>query len=321
MAEDEHDLIAAVKQLADELGQTPTITQARHHIRNYQSRLSQSNFVGEHTRIIEAAGLAPNKVGKKQINQAFEKNIEQHLQNYNQGLPDPRELAAPELYPRTATVSDIHWPFVNQRVIDKFYRFIESHKPDHIIINGDAADMFSASRFPRSHNIFTPIDEEQQFKKMCSEFWAQAKTLCPKAKLRMRMGNHDIRPLKRVLESIPSIEHWAEKYFKELMTFDGVETIIDPREECLIGNTLWNHGWGGRLGQHRDTVGFNIVVSHTHLAGISYKRMNGRIIFEMNTGFAGDPYSKGLSYTPNKTMNWTPAFGVTDEDGPRIILC
>lgn len=52
---------------------------------------------------------------------------------------------------------------------------------------------------------------------------------------------------------------------------------------------------------------------------MSFKRIGGKTLYELNAGYLGDPESKALSYTPTKITNWTLGWGYIDEDGPRFV--
>lgn len=311
---DKEQLVEEMKALSLSLGRTPYRYEFLHSVRGARHWMEK---VGTHYQeLLDLSGLAP--IPKERIsNKVFETPIEQHLQEYiPRPLPEDNRPT-----PRAAFISDIHWPFSNQRVLDKFYRHIEKTQPEWVVLDGDAWDMYSHGKFPRSHNLFTPQEEEDLAHKMNSVFWEEVQKAVKKVKCIQTLGNHDVRPLKRQLEALPSMHHWIEKHFKEMFTFPGVDTILDYRQEVQLGNVLIHHGYRSKLGDHRDYVMSNIVVGHTHMAGIVYRRLYGRTIWEMNIGYAGDPEAKGLTYTPQKMTNWTPAFGETDEDGPRVILC
>ena len=220
-----------------------------------------------------------------------------------------------------AIISDIHWPFHSQRVLDRFFRWVDDHKPEIVILDGDAWDMYSHGKFPRSHNVFTPKAEEDLARGHNIQFWTEVKRKSPKSKCYQMLGNHDVRPLKRTLEVAPAMEHWVQKIFTELFTFEGVETILDPRKELMFGDVMVHHGYKAQLGEHRDHALYNAIVGHTHRAGVVYRQLRGQVLFEMNCGYAGDPEAKGLTYTPQKITGWTQGFGALDEDGPRVIIC
>jgi hypothetical protein len=136
------------------------------------------------------------------------------------------------------------------------------------------------------------------------------------------MGNHDIRPLKQTLEHFPVGEDWIKEKLQEMFSFDGVQTIMDPREEFFLRDDICVfHGYRTQLGSHRDFILMSCFIGHTHKGGVVWRTIgrHGQQIFECNSGVAGDPESKGLSYTNQKIHNMTPGFAAMDALGPRFI--
>jgi hypothetical protein len=185
---------------------------------------------------------------------------------------------------------------------------------------GDLMDRYSHSRFPRSHNVYRPEQEDELARKGAEEMWAEVRKAAPRASLFQLLGNHDLRPLKQVLAAYPQMEKWAEKMLAESMTFEGVKTLHDPREELkLPGNVDVIHGYLGRLGDHRNYTLTNVVHGHTHTGGVVFRQVAGRVLWELDCGLAGDMESKALSYTPQKSTKHTLGWGFLDEYGPRFI--
>jgi UDP-2,3-diacylglucosamine pyrophosphatase LpxH len=207
---------------------------------------------------------------------------------------------------------------VNKEAESKMIEFAKEHQPDYIIQVGDLLDCYAASKFPRSQNIYTPKEEERLGIEMAKDAWSRLKESCPKAKCYQLMGNHDVRMLKRTLESLPIAEHWIEKYFRELFTFEGVETIFDTREELEIDGILFTHGFL-QAGNHKDYYLKNVIHGHDHKLYVQHRRIHGENIFEMSCGFIGDVEAKALSYTPSKLANFQLGFGWVDQWGARTI--
>lgn len=309
---DQHEAVAALKELALELGRTPTKVEFCQRVRGGDYFLKQ---IRGYAVLLKSAGMDTYHNAKID-NSIFETSIQKHIESYS-----PREVIEQLPYPRVASISDIHFPFKNNRVLDRFYRNLEKKQHDHVVLGGDAWDMFSHGRFPRSHNVFTPKEEEELSRKMNEEFWSEVHKAAPKAKCYQLMGNHDVRPMKKILAVYPEAENWIQKIMQQLFSFDGVKTLFDFREELILNGVMFHHGYLSKLGDHRDYVLQDIVVGHTHRAGIVYRHFRGRTFFEMNNGLAGDPEAKGLTYTPQKSVHWTPAFSEIEEDGPRVIIC
>lgn len=306
-----HLLVQDVKFLADQLGQTPSDNQCRVNIRNYQFRHCAINK--KHSDIINAAGLAP--IRRPKIDSSiFNVDIEKHLEHY-----EPAETKPREPWPRIAILGDLHEPFGSDRVKSDFVSFVGRFAPSFIVQIGDLFDMYSHSKFPRSQNLFTPKQEEDTAKKRVTEFWDSCRKAAPQAKCVGLLGNHDVRPLKRTVESAPQMEHWIEAYFKELMTFDGVEMILDAKQEYIISDIAFLHGYMSKLGNHRDYMLMNAVRGHDHLGGCVFKQIQGKVLWELDVGLAGDFNAKGFDYRSQRMTNWTNGFGAIDEIGPRFI--
>lgn len=265
---------------------------------------------------MQAAGLETyNERRKKITNEVFARPIQQHIENYQ-----PREITIDRKpWPKISTISDIHWPFSSQKVIDRFYQRVEEFQPAWVILNGDAWDMYSHSKFARSHNQFTPREEHSLAQSQNETFWQKITAIAPDATRVQMLGNHDLRPLKRVLENYPEAEDWIEEMVKKSFTFTGVKTVFDPREELMIGDIAVFHGYRSQLGQHRDYTLFNCINGHSHSGGVAYRQIRGQVLWELNSGYAGDPEAKGLTYTPQKITHWTPGFGEVDSMGARFI--
>lgn len=313
---DEHDLVSAVKALALELGRVPRKYEFTDRVKNGHRYCEK---LGGFTVLLQMAGLETYHTSKeKKIdNSIFAKDIEVHLENFK-----PSPVCDQTPYPTITSISDIHWPFSSQRVIDRFYDFIGSNESEWIILNGDAWDMYSHAKFPRSHNVFTPREEQALARKMNEEFWEKVRTLSPKSKLVQMMGNHDVRPMKRILEEYPEAEDWIAEKLTKLFSFESVQTIMNPREELMLpGDIAVFHGYRGKLGDHRDFTFYNTLNGHTHKGGAVFRQIRGRVLWELNSGFAGDPEAKGLTYRPQKISEWTPGFSRVDAWGPRFIPC
>ena len=306
-----HALVTALTDLAQELGQTPTQQQATKHIKSYQAR---REFIQKtHLELVAAAGLAPARQ-QRITNAIFNKDIDEHLDKY-----EPKEMGPRMPWPTIAVMGDMHEPFGSDRVKADFVSHVGRNKPEYIVQVGDGMDMYAHSRFPKSLNVFTPIDEETRAKRNLDEFWKACRSAAPDAKCVELLGNHCVRALKMVLQAAPSVEHWAQKYLKELFTFEGVETILDPRQEYVIADIAFLHGYLGKLGDHRDYMLMNAVRGHDHVGGVTFRKIHGRILWELDAGFAGDINAKGFTYTNQKMTKTTEGFGWIDSYGPRFI--
>lgn len=305
-------MISQVKDLALELGRTPSK-------REYCAKYGASGFRAfneQWSLVINAAGLDPYQKTKIRItNSIFLRDIPEVLEEYK---PQPRLDKVK--YTKTLALPDLHFPWVNQAVLDAAYEWARINKPLRIIQLGDLFDQLAHSKFPKSVNNYTPNQEEDLARAGAEKMWATLRETCPDATCVQLKGNHDQRAIKRTLEGMPSLERAISRYIDDLMTFPGVELIKDARQEYIADGILFIHGYKTQLGSHRDYTLMNTVCGHSHVAGVVFKNIRGEVIFEMNCGLAGLADSKCFDYTPGKILPWTPSFGVIDENGPRIII-
>lgn len=303
------DLLGRLLEFYRDENRTPTRDEFCRLIPNGKKLIDRE--FGEWTLFLQAAGLGRKKID----NTIFERNIEQHLERH-----EPVKLPTFEEYEPTLFIPDVHFPFEHEPTLHQIYEFAEKMKPKNIVQLGDLYDNFSHAKFPRTHNVFTPREEFNLSRKKAEEFWRTLQSKAPKAKCYQITGNHSVRPIKRILEVYPEAEDWIVEVVQRMMTFEGVTSVTDPREELMLpGNVCVIHGYRSQLGSHRDYTLTNVVCGHTHRGGVVYRQVRGEVIWELNAGLAGDATSKGLSYTSQKIVDWTLGWGWLDEYGPRFI--
>jgi predicted phosphodiesterase len=301
-----HRLVAEVKEIASLLGHTPT----RDEYRQY-SKIGEKAYrkaFGGYTPLIMAAGLK-TYAEKQDLFVAPIGSIQ-----LKTGILKPTL----GIKGKILVIGDTHFPWVHQAALEGVYSFIKSNLDiTHVVQVGDLFDMYSWSKFPRSQMLYTPKAEIDLARQMAETMWSKISGMLPKAKLYQITGNHCARPMKRVMELAPEMEIFVE--FSKWYQFDGVETIMDPREWLVIEGIKFTHGHLSGLGSHARREIESIVCGHTHVGGVWYQQLNNRVIFELNAGYLGDPDSRPMGYTAKKTVNWTLGFGVIDQYGPRFI--
>lgn len=309
---DKHEVICLLKDAAIGLGRTPT----RDEFRALCSEKKVRKLFGTYSALIQASGLDAVKPSKKTKfpNLATPELITESITEHS----SKRIIRLPS-YRKIVVIGDCHKPFVSADALSMVYTIIEKEQPDVVIQVGDLYDLYAQSRFPRSLNLMTPEAEETLARNMAIEMWATIKKLVPNANCFQLCGNHDIRPLKNVQAKWPEGEHWVKKEYISRMTFEGVKTIYDPTEELIIDDIVVIHGYLSGLGSHRDYNQSNVICGHSHRGGVSYRPLKEKVLWELNAGLIGDPYSKALSYRPQRLHAWTLGIGIVDELGPRFV--
>jgi hypothetical protein len=105
----------------------------------------------------------------------------------------------------------------------------------------------------------------------------------------------------------------------QIKTFNIYFNKLSVGGKYFIEDIAFHHGYRSQLGSHRDYMHMNFVGGHTHRGGVVFRNIKNETLWELNCGLAGDPTSKGLSYTSQKMNDWTLGFGAIDEYGPRFI--
>lgn len=221
-------------------------------------------------------------------------------------------------------IGDAHFPFASKKVLGWIYK--EILKPlapriKAVVQMGDLYDLFSYAKFPK-RLMMTPREETWQARADAEDFWDRIYELVPKAKLYQIKGNHDARLMKRVVETMPELDHLIK--YDELFSFEGVKTIHDDKMALELDGWHFIHGHA-KEGSHIEQVDFqNVVCGHTHRGGTWSRRIHqqrkSRIITELNCGFIGNPHHEALTYRPlKKHFKWTHGVGIIDKMGGRFV--
>jgi predicted phosphodiesterase len=127
---------------------------------------------------------------------------------------------------RVAIFSDLHIPYHSIEAVTVALDFCKKEKPDALLLNGDALDFHTLSRFekdPRKKNFKQEIDT---FKAMMDVF---KKVL--KAKIYYKLGNHCERYEKYLQQKAGEIADLEEFDFANILKAraEGIEVIGDKR--------------------------------------------------------------------------------------------
>lgn len=215
---------------------------------------------------------------------------------------------------------DTHFKWHHKAALNAALKRVKEIKPDAIVQIGDLYDMLSYSRFAKSQNFITPDKEIKQSRDAAIRFWEDIKHASRKSRCYQIVGNHDIRPLKKLMDAVPEYESVGRQMVESMMKFEGVKTILDPREELLIDDVIFLHGYHSQLGAHMLESHENVCCGHSHRGGVIYHPWNGKVKWELNVGYIADKNSVPLSYTQRKRFSsWTVGWGEIDSHGPRFV--
>lgn len=225
-------------------------------------------------------------------------------------------------------LGDTHHPWARRDAIAWAVRHIRRVKPKYVVQVGDLYDRYADTSFARSLNVLTPQREHELGRRDSEKMWEAIKEAAgPKCELIQLLGNHDDRPFKRALEKLPEQAHILEKGMKGFWEFDGVQTIVDSKEDLIIDGVLYTHGHFS-FGDHIKKYRMPVVCGHLHKGAVIFERisiprgnrLDHKIIWEANAGFLGDPMALPLRYRQMKRIYpYTLGLFHLDEYGPRFV--
>jgi len=126
---------------------------------------------------------------------------------------------------KLAVLSDIHIPYHSIAALSAALDFIQSEKPDAILLNGDTIDFYGLSRFmkdPRKRSVAHELQATRDFLDILSQFGA---------KIYFKIGNHEERYEHYLMRVAPELLGVREFELKYLLGLDarGIDLITDKR--------------------------------------------------------------------------------------------
>lgn len=322
--DDKHEIVSDLKRVAAELGRVPNRDEYR-ELGRFSDRKVRTHF-GAYTILLRAAGYEPTQdraPAKLKSAEFFKADLAETIKAYH---PPVRHRSNTD-FKDTLYIPDLHAPWVSEDVLCAIYEradtLVRRGTPYRRVVQlGDARDRYADSKFPKSHLIYTPEQEDALATEVLSKMWATLQRILPgDCEYYALLGNHDIRPYLRVAERAPDqLQFFNWDKFYSLYEFPGVKLIRDPREPLILDNVAHIHGYAAGNGKHRDFLNQSVVHGHTHKAAITVRALVDRTIVELDCGLAGDFRAKCMNFTPMKTTGWTLSFGEWDRYGPRFIL-
>src|SRR5258708_547560 len=118
---DKHDLVCMLKDLAIELGRTPT--KHEYITKTKASNYSITQHFGTFSTIVTSAGLDPYREKDVRLtNEIFERPIDTVIKEHV-----PREIKEKIIYKPTLIIGDTHFPFDSNRTLNEIYKFALHH--------------------------------------------------------------------------------------------------------------------------------------------------------------------------------------------------
>lgn len=210
---------------------------------------------------------------------------------------------------RVAVFGDTHFPWHNPEKIDAAVARAEAFRADVCIQAGDLYDLYAWSKYAKSLNLMTPAREIERGRLGAEGLWFKLHRRLPRAKCFQLRGNHDIRIEVKVAEKCPEVASLLS--IAGLWDFDGVETVMDPREELVVDGVWYQHGHL-KEGAHAPYNQRSTVVGHLHKGYVHYFKQRERVFFELNAACLANLKSPVMKYTAQKTHKMMNGMGLVE---------
>ena len=322
-----HDLVAFVKQLAAELGHTPTRAQFENSMVGGKYRLEKSQY-NTYQNLLDAADLqsvseskkSPSKkiVSEETLLKKYKKLCAktEQIQGFFVHTLDLKEMFDRAGNPKSLKLvaqPDTHVKFRDKPAVCCFIKFCKYFLPDVHLIMGDFADCEGISHWPSDSLEPRRLIPEM---KEARELLQEIVDATPKATTRLYAeGNHEawidqaFTRMPELFEGLADLD--LEINLKKLLNLDkfGYE-LFKVNHLIKIGKAHFTHGiyaGNGHAKKHLSTFKSNIYYGHVHDdQQHNETSMEGNI----EASALGTLSRLDAKFLKGKPNNWVHTFGV-----------
>jgi predicted phosphodiesterase len=235
-------------------------------------------------------------------------------------LPEPEKNDYSKFHlkdQRICLLSDIHFPYFDKEALNASIKYLKSWGPDCILLNGDVIDCYQLSNWekdPRNRSFKYELDLLRSFVRQIRKFW-------PKKRIIYKIGNHEERYEKVILQRVPEfvdLELFSLESVLGLRDL-GVE-IVKNKRVILAGKLNIIHGHElqrGIAAPVNPARGFylkckaNVIGSHHHQTSEHFENdLNGQVTGAWSTGCLCDLHPH---YAP--VNKWNSGFATIENFG------
>jgi predicted phosphodiesterase len=214
--------------------------------------------------------------------------------------------------------SDAHyWPDEISEAHKAFVKLVKKHKPDVVVMNGDAFDGASISRFGKPSFNTHAIPTVKQELEAVSDRLGEIEKVAGNAKLIFTMGNHDMRFESKLANTVPEFEGVAGFSLKEHFPNWLFCMSMMVNKNLMIKHRHRN----GIHAVYNSTLhsGTSMVTGHLHrLQAIIFSDYNGTR-WGVDTGTLSDVEGDHMSYGEDNPKNHCSGFAVLTIKNGRLI--
>jgi predicted phosphodiesterase len=218
---------------------------------------------------------------------------------------------------RIGVLSDIHFPYYDRVALNEAIKTIINYNPDCIILNGDIIDCYHLSSFekdPKKRSFKYELD-------MLKNFFVQLRELFPTQRIIYKIGNHEERYERYILQRIPEFLDMDLIKFENVVQAKefGIEIVTNKRV-MKVGSLNILHGHemrSGIISPVNIARGFYMRTKSSTLGGHHHRtsehieqNLNGEIIGCFSTGCLCDLTP---AYMP--INSWNHGFSLVENFG------
>lgn len=230
---------------------------------------------------------------------------------------------------RILILPDTHWPDTDRRIWKTVLNAVREVKPDKIIHIGDLMDYPQPSRWTKGTRFEFEGSVFKDSEDAVENFIKPLRQVYD-GPIGVHEGNHDLRPRSYMEKYAPALAETEEFHFEKLLRFDEFEIERLPDFNKVAPGWVTTHGHLAkiRLSQIAGNtplnaakkLGQNIVMGHTHRAGISSFTMgldgSSSTLTGMEVGHILNP--KKATYLEGYAGNWQQSLGWLTIDGRHV---
>ncbi len=218
-----------------------------------------------------------------------------------------------------------YWPgkpsLMHRALVSFIKRFRDERRLKAVVMNGDATDLASVSRWPQVNWEKRPTVQEEI--EVCTDRMhelAEASGRVPKL---WPLGNHDARFSMRLAEKAPEYAKVHGMHLKDHFPLWEACWSVE-----INGHTIIKHRYkGGDHATHNNAMraGVNMVTNHLHSAKVTAYTDYRGTRWGVDTGCIADVSGPQFLYLEDNPRNWREGFAVlTFADGellpPELVL-
>ena len=225
-------------------------------------------------------------------------------------------------FKRVLIASDLHGCYLDKKAYEVFLGVANSLEWDHCFLNGDVADFTQLSShdkkvgaYQREFQEDISLDEELYF--IRNDIFKPLRKALGKAKITMRLGNHDSRYLSisennpsALKELVKTMRSNKSLYLEDVLALDkfGIQLSYNP-EDTLFGSFTLVHG----VKTNKAVAKANLMTygsgtsGHTHRLGCYTEVQRGTVQGWWESGCLRT--TKNIEYLPfGSRVDWSSGF-------------